>query len=190
MPRIMEPFGRFEIEPQLFLPNSLVCFGCEGLSVPAGKPLVIELGGIARDDYAAGQLPQNAEEPNMVVFVIIVAIDAGTSASTWKVRRIAVNQLRSREVPRTEKIDCIRLNVGSKGGKAAPPASDDRSVEIDSDTLGGRFLVAKDGTSSQVRLNVSGVWRKQIDDVLVGLPLAAGISHGTIIVISGDDVKL
>ena len=41
----------------------------------------------------------------------------------------------------------------------------------------------------QVRLDVSEVRRKDVDDVLVALALASWVPHGTIILTSGDDVK-
>jgi hypothetical protein len=69
------------------------------------------------------------------------------------------------------------------------PTPYDRTVSVDADARARRLLVPKDRTTSQVRFNIGRVWRKDVDDVLIALTLAARIPHGTIIVIFGDDVK-
>jgi len=69
------------------------------------------------------------------------------------------------------------------------PTPYDRSVSVDADARTCRLLVPKDRATAQVRFNVGNVWRKDVDDVLVALALATRVPHGTIIVISGDDVK-
>lgn len=46
-----------------------------------------------------------------------------------------------------------------------------------------------DGTAAKMRFDVDVVRRHQVDDVLVRLAFAAGISHACIIVKSADDVN-
>jgi hypothetical protein len=88
-----------------------------------------------------------------------------------------------------QELDRITLDVRSKRRKKVLPAPNDRGISVDSDADARRLLVQKDCTASQVRLDVSEVRRKDVDNVLVALALASWIPHGTIIVISGDDVK-
>lgn len=46
-----------------------------------------------------------------------------------------------------------------------------------------------DGAATKMSLDVDVVRRHQVDDVLVRLAFAAGVSHGYIIVKSADDVN-
>ncbi len=69
------------------------------------------------------------------------------------------------------------------------PTPYDRSVSVHADARPRRLLVPKDRATAQVRFNIGSVWRKDVDDVLIALTFASRVPHGTIIVISGDDVK-
>jgi hypothetical protein len=88
-----------------------------------------------------------------------------------------------------QELDRITLDVRSERRKKVLPAPNDRGISVDSDADARRLLVQKDCTAAQVCLDVCQVRRKDVDDVLVALALASWIPHGTIIVISGDDVK-
>jgi hypothetical protein len=125
----------------------------------------------------------------VIVLGIIVSVHPTTPARIWEIRRIAVNHLVSRETLRGEEVNRITLDIAGERGKEESPASNDCRISVDSDTLEGQLLVPQDRASSEVRLYVHGVWRKQIDDVLIALTFSARIPHVTIIVSSGDDVN-
>jgi hypothetical protein len=185
----MQPIGRFEIEPQLFLPNSIMCLGRECLCIPTAEAFIIQFGGVARDHNAAGQPEQGRKKPDMIVLTIVVSVDTSASTSAREIWRITVNQFVTGETLGSKEVDRICFDVGGKRWEKPLPASNDRGVSVDSDAPACRLLVPKNGTSSQMGLNVCGMGRKDINDVLIALPLPTWIPHGTIIVISGDDVK-
>jgi hypothetical protein len=88
-----------------------------------------------------------------------------------------------------KEVDGIGFDIGSDQRKEVLPASNDQRIAVDSDANGRGLLVQKDGTTSQMRLDICEVGWKDVDDVLVAFALATWIPHETIIVIFGGDVK-
>jgi hypothetical protein len=125
----------------------------------------------------------------VVAFAVVVSVDPRTPPRAREIWWVAVHQFISRKTLGREELNCITFDIRSEQWEKVPPAPNDRRISVDSDAHSRRFLVEKDRTASQVRLDIGGVGRKDVDDVLIALALASRIPHGTIIVISGDDVK-
>lgn len=185
----MQPVRSFEVEPQLLLPNSRMCLGGEHSRIPTAEALIIQLGGVARYNDAARELEQRRKKTDMIALTIVVLVDASSSPSAWKVGGITVDQFAADKALGSKELTRICFDIRSKRWEKALPASDYYRVPVNSDAPARRFLVPKDGTSAQMRLNVGGVGRKDVNDVLIAFPLPTWVPHGTIIVISGDDVK-
>src|SRR6185503_1793704 len=71
----------------------------------------------------------------------------------------------------------------------AAPLLNDLGILIDAYVDVRGPLVSKNGTRTQERLDVYGMGWEKIDDLLETLSFAARVSHRSIIVISGDEVK-
>jgi len=71
----------------------------------------------------------------------------------------------------------------------APPPLNNLGILIDAYVNVRGPLISKNGARTQKRLDVYRMRWEKIDDVLETLSLAARVSHRSIIVISGDEVK-
>lgn len=185
----MQPNRSVEVEPDLLLSYSVMRLRRVPLRLPAAEELIIQLGRVARDHDPARQFLQRLKQPDVVGFAVVVPVDARTTPRAREIRWVAIHQVVSRQAVGRQELDRITLDVRSKRRKKVLPAPNDRGISVDSDADAGRLLVQKDCTAAQVCLDVCQVRWKDVDDVLVALALASWIPHGTIIVISGDDVK-
>jgi len=125
----------------------------------------------------------------MIALTIVVSVHPSTPTSTRKIGGITVNQFVAGELLGRKEFDRICFYVGGKRREQALPPSNHRRVSVDSEAPACRLLVPKDGTSSQVRLNICRVGRKDVNDVLKTLSLPTWVPHWMIIVISGDVFK-
>ncbi len=189
VPRVMELNRRFEVEPEDFSANTAMCLRLELLPPPVNELLVVERRRIARDDRRAWQRAEKVNQLQVVMLGVIEAIDAWSPPCARKVRGIGIDDLDAPERVPAQKLHRIRdLELGETRA-SLNPLIDDTRVAIDRDRPARGPLMPKNGSTSEVRLDVDLMRWNQIDDVLEALAFAAGIPHARILARSGEDVK-
>jgi len=98
-----------------------------------------------------------------VIFVLVVVpIDASSAPSCLQIWRIAVDELGARYGKSLEKINSIATHELEAVLKSFSPPVNDQWVNVDTNIQLGRPLVAQDGSTSDVSLDIRLVRRQQI----------------------------
>jgi hypothetical protein len=100
-----------EVEPDLFLANSIVRFGRIRQGVPSREALIIQVGSIARDNDTTRKFLERFKQPQVVAFSVVVLVDARAPSSGRKIRRVTIHQFVAGETLGSEEVDGVGFYI-------------------------------------------------------------------------------